>query len=73
MEKKMQKTEVQGIYKLTEGILINKDNDALLKYKKRREILKNKDSKMISLETKVDVLTKDMEEIKLLLRKLTKE
>lgn len=69
----MQKTEVQGIYKLTEGILINKDNDALLKYKKRREILKNKDSKMISLETKVDVLTKDMEEIKLLLRKLTKE
>ena len=31
-----QKTEVSGIYKVRDGILINKDNEALQAYKRKK-------------------------------------
>ena len=72
MEQKMQKTEVQGIYKVSEGVLINRDNDALMKYKKRRDIIKTKDEKIKNLEQKIDDLSFQMENIKTLLEKMVK-
>lgn len=67
----MNKTEVPGIYKVSEGILVNKDNDALQEYKARKRALRQKDSKINSLEEKVDSLTDQMNEITILLKKLT--
>ena len=32
-----QKTEIPGLYKVSEGILVNKDKNALIAYKKRRD------------------------------------
>ena len=69
----MQKTEIPGIYKESEGVLINADKEALMNYKKRRELLLNKDKRINTLEMKVDKMSKDMEDIKSLLIKLTKE
>jgi hypothetical protein len=66
MDQTMQKTEVQGIYKVSEGILINKDNDALKAYKVRKE----KDRKTVSIEKDVEMLKTSMEEIKDLLMKV---
>ena len=65
MEKK---TQVPGIYKVAEGILINKDNDALKAYKARKE----KERKVSSMIEDMDNLKKDMQEIKELLRGLVK-
>jgi len=62
------KTEVPGIYKVSEGVLINKDNDALKAYKLRKE----KDRKMAKLENEITVIKNDMQEIKELLRGLVK-
>lgn len=62
------KTEVPGIYKVSEGVLINKDNDALKAYKLRKE----KDRKMAKLENEISVIKNDMQEIKELLRGLVK-
>lgn len=67
------KTEVPGIYKESEGILINKDNDALMKYKKKKQLFRQKDARINTLEEQVSNLADSMEEIKTLLRKLTKE
>jgi hypothetical protein len=67
------KTEVPGIYKEAEGVLINKDNEALQKYKKKRELLWQKDARLNNLEAKVESLDSKIEEIKSLLVKLTKE
>lgn len=69
----MQKTEIPGLYKKSEGVLINADNEALNNYKKKRELLQSKENRINNIETKVDNLSQDIEEIKLLLRKLTKE
>lgn len=69
----MKKTEVQGIYKVSEGILINRDDDALTNYKKRRETIYAKNNKMNNLENKVEVLAQNLEEIKTLLKKLTEK
>ena len=67
------KTDIPGIYKVSEGILINKDNDALLNYKNRKKILKSKDEKIDNLETKVSELSSQMSEIKdILMKVLTK-
>jgi hypothetical protein len=62
------KTAVPGIYKVTEGILINKDNEALEAYKKR----KGRDKKLDALEEEILTIRDDMAEIKLLLRGLVK-
>ncbi len=66
----MQKTEVPGIYKQSRGILVNKDNDSLQSYRNRRELLKKKEEQINTLADTVDRLTKDMEEIKTLLKSL---
>ena len=63
-----QKTEVPGIYKVGEGILINKDNTALEKYKLRRA----KESRINLYEERLDNMESSMNEIKELLRGLVK-
>jgi hypothetical protein len=54
------KTEIPGIYKRSEGVLINKDNDALKAYK------------LDELQTEVSTLKENMQEIKSLLLQLVK-
>lgn len=62
------KTDIPGIFKISEGVLINKDNDALKSYKLR----KNKEKKIDLIETELSSLKSDMEEIKNLLKGLVK-
>lgn len=62
------KTDVPGIYKEREGILINKDNEALQAYKTRKLQLQ----KLNSFEDEISSLKNDMAEIKELLRGLVK-
>jgi hypothetical protein len=57
------KTVVPGIYKISEGILINKDNDALKAYKAR----KKKDRQIEEVQNEVNELRKDISDIKGLL------
>ena len=63
-----QKTEVQGIYKTSEGVLINKDNEALLQYRKAKE----KHREMSNLKEEVAEIKSDISEIKELLKGLVK-
>jgi hypothetical protein len=65
MEKK---TEVPGVYKVSEGVLINKDKAALAAYKLR----KDKDRKVIMIEDELRCLRNDIEDIKNLLKGLVK-
>jgi hypothetical protein len=60
------KTDVQGIYRADSGALINKDMDALLAYKKRKQ----KFSDIDDLKKEVSGIKQDLEEIKDLLRKV---
>jgi hypothetical protein len=60
------KTAIPGIYKVTEGILINKDNDALRAYKAR----KKKDRQIEEVQNEVNELRKDISDIKGLLFEL---
>lgn len=62
------KTEIPGIYKVTDGILINKDNDGLQAYKMRKQ----KDIKINKMEDDISSLKNDLQEIKSLLRGLVK-
>ena len=62
------KTEVPGVYKVSDGILINKDNEALQAYKMRKQ----KDIKINKMEDDISSLKNDMQEIKSLLRGLVK-
>lgn len=64
----MRKTEAPGIYKVSEGVLINKDNEALQAYKIRRD----KEKKLKMMEQELSVIKNDMQEIKELLRGLVK-
>ena len=57
------KTAIPGIYKVGDGILINKDNDALKAYKARKE----KDKQIEVVQTEVAEMKKDLCEIKELL------
>lgn len=69
----MKKTEIPGIYKVAEGILVNKDTEALQKYKKRRDNMRRTEQQINTLEqkvSKIDKLESDLEEIKSLLKKL---
>lgn len=69
----MKKTEIPGIYKVAEGILVNKDTEALEKYKKRRESKRRVERQINILEekvSKIDKLETDLQEIKSLLKKL---
>jgi hypothetical protein len=69
----MQKTEVPGIYKKSEGILVNADNEALFNYRRKRELRASNENRINTMNDKVDKLSNDIEEIKSLLKKLTKE
>lgn len=62
------KTELPGYYKVDESVVINKDNDALITYKKK----KMKDIKLVKLENDLSSLKSDMEEIKQLLKGLSR-
>lgn len=64
----LQKTEISGVAKAGEGILLNTDNDSLKAYKTR----KNKDRKMNEIEATVNALKSDISEIKELLRGLVR-
>ena len=66
------KTEISGIYKVSDGILINKDNDSLHAYKMRKLKDKQKEERAETLEQELSRLRHDMEEIKALLRGLVK-
>ena len=62
------RTEVPGIFKEREGVLINKDNDALTAYK----IKMQKAKEMDTLREDVTDIKKDIQEIKDLLKGLIK-
>ena len=64
----MEKTEAPGIYKQRDGILINKDNEALSAYKKRLRREKSIDI----MQTEMAELKNDIQEIKELLKGLVK-
>ena len=49
------KTAIPGIYKVSEGILINKDNDALRAYKAR----KNKDRQIEQVQAEISFFNSD--------------
>lgn len=62
------KTEVPGISKVCDGVLINTDNNALAAYKKR----KLRDKALDQMQNEVTQLKDDIAEIKNLLRGLAK-
>jgi hypothetical protein len=62
------KTDRPGIYRTAEGFLINKDNDALAAYKKR----KRKEQAIEKFQDQINELRSDINEIKDLLRGLAK-
>lgn len=64
--KMAKKTAIPGIYKVSEGILINKDNDSLRAYKAR----KKKDRQIENVQNEVNELRKDISDIKGLLFEL---
>ena len=66
-----QKTEVSGIYKVREGVLINKDNEALQAYK-RKKLRENNINEIEIIKDNIQSLKSDLEEIKNLLRSLVK-
>jgi len=63
-----QRTEIPGVYKEREGVLINKDNEGLMAYKIRME----KARETTVLREEVTELKKDIQEIKDLLKGLIK-
>jgi DNA-binding transcriptional regulator YhcF (GntR family) len=66
--KTFQKTEISGIVKAGEGVLLNTDNESLNSYKLRKE----KEKKLKRFELDLNSLKSDMEEIKNLLKGLVK-
>lgn len=66
-----QKTEVSGIYKVCDGVLINKDNEALQAYK-RKKVRELNINEISNIKEDVTSLKSDIEEIKNLLRALVK-
>ena len=62
----MEKTEIPGLCKVGEGVLINTDNNALLAYKKRKE----QAQKINTIEQDVIDMKTDLKEIKELLKGL---
>lgn len=67
-EEKALPTDRTGIYKIGKGTLINRDTDALNSYKKRKRKMQEIDD----LRGNVCELKKDIEEIKQLLKGLTR-
>ena len=63
-----QKTEIPGMYKVGEGIIINKDNESLAAYKKQRQ----KNVNIEKMFGEVETMKNDINEIKQLLKQLVK-
>lgn len=63
------KTDVPGVYKPEDGILINKDSAALKAYKERKK-REQKLNTIDSLQDDINSLKSDMDEIKNLLKGL---
>lgn len=63
-----QKTEIPGLYKVSEGIIINKDNEALANYKQR----KMREKRLDTMQEEVASMKNDIQEIKQLLKQLVK-
>jgi hypothetical protein len=64
----MQKTDIPGIYKERDGILINRDEEGLIAYKKRKQ----QSNKIVFLENEINILKNDIKEMKEMIRSLTK-
>ncbi len=64
----MEKTEIKGIYKKSEGTFINTDSESLRAYKKR----KLRERRIDEIQEDVISLKDDIQEIKQLLRGLAK-
>lgn len=62
------KTEVPGIYKVREGVLINTDNNSLAAYKNK----KKRDRRVDEMQEDIQTLKNDLEEIKDLLKGLAR-
>ena len=62
------KTEIPGIYKVRNGILINTDNQALASYKNK----KKREQRIDEMQNDIQYLKNDLKEIKELLRGLVK-
>jgi prefoldin subunit 5 len=63
-----QKTEIPGIVKVGEGMLINTDNDSLKAYKSR----KLREKKIDDLDKSMESMKNELSEIKELLKGLVK-
>lgn len=63
------KTEVPGIYKVRDGVLINTDNTSLAAYKNKKKREKNIDK----MQEDIDSMKTDLEEIKDLLKGLARK
>jgi hypothetical protein len=61
----LKKTDAPGFYKEKDGIVINRDNRSLEKYRLRKE----KERRINTLEESVNTLKDDMQDIKLMLQK----
>ena len=62
------KTEVPGIYKVREGVLINTDNNSLTAYKNK----KRRDKRVDEMEQDMQIMKNDLQEIKDLLKGLAR-
>jgi predicted DNA-binding protein YlxM (UPF0122 family) len=62
------KTEVPGIYKVREGVLINTDNQALAAYKNK----KRRENMIDEMKEDIQSLRGDLQEIKDILKGLAK-
>lgn len=62
------KTDIPGFYKSSEGALINKDNESLAAYKKRKQ----RDRQVETMQEELHTLKNDIAEIKALLEKALK-
>lgn len=62
------KTDIPGIYKSSEGFLINKDNNGLNAYKAR----KARERELSEMKKEVSELKDDITEIKEMLKKVLK-
>lgn len=62
------KTEVPGIYKVREGVLINTDNKALAAYKNKKKREQNIDR----MQEDMDAMKNDLQEIKDILKGLAR-
>lgn len=63
-----QKTDYPGIYKVGEGVFVNKDNEALAGYKK----MKQRNKEIQNLKNDVADIKSDLADIKNLLKELVK-